>query len=175
MNKACLAIFSIMVSSTILSMESDIKKTSVDLNTIKSMCETLYRKVQADGFNPALLVGIARGGLVPLGLLAGETMFNNRNAISVNTASYDDTNRQGELKLLFPLHTEDYEAFKSLLLVDDVADTGETIEQVCRLLKEKLPNTTIKTATLFYKPKSKMKPDYHVTETTDWIIFPWEG
>lgn len=119
------------------------------------MCELLYRKVQDDGFKPALLVGIARGGLVPLGLLAGETMFNNRNAISVNTASYDDTNRQGELKLLFAVHTEDYEAFKSLLLVDDVADTGETIEQVCALLKEKLPNTTIKTATLFINRNQK--------------------
>jgi hypoxanthine phosphoribosyltransferase len=49
------------------------------------------------------------------------------------------------------------------------------LDFVIKLIKEALPNATIKTAVLFYKPKSKIKPDYYVEETTDWIVFPWEN
>jgi hypoxanthine phosphoribosyltransferase len=40
-------------------------------------------------------------------------------------------------------------------------------------VREKNPGQ-VRTATVFYKPHSKLKPDYFAGETSDWIIFPWE-
>jgi len=152
----------------------DVKKTHVGLEHIKSMCVAIHRQTQQDNFNPELLVGLSRGGLIPLALLAGEGMFNNRNVKTIPIASYDDVNNQKELKLLASVDTEDYKSFASILIVDDIADTGETLLYILELLKRDISPITIKVATLFYKKKSKLIPDYYVEETSDWIVFPWE-
>ena len=175
MNNAYAAIFSLLLSSSIMSMEPDIKKTCVDLEKIKSMCLGIYQQAQGDNFKPDLLVGIARGGLIPLGLLAGEPMLNNRNIVTISTESYNDAGQQLAIKLRVPIDLSPYQNAKSVLLIDDIADSGETIHFVHGLLEQCLRNAAIKTAVLFYKKKSKIKPDYYVEETTDWIVFPWEG
>lgn len=53
----------------------------------------------------------------------------------------------------------------TILVVDDIADTGRTLDGKQMLFP---------TATLFYKPRSIVKPTFYVRETTDWIVFPWE-
>jgi len=60
-----------------------------------------------------------------------------------------------------------------ILLFDDVADTGESLLFVKDYLHS-LGIENIKTATIFYKPHSKIKPDFFAGETSDWIIFPYE-
>ncbi len=174
MNRAYMIALSLGLSLAI-SLEAEVKKTYVSLDHIKSMCTDIYQQVQNDNFKPGLLLTMCRGGLIPTGLLAGEEMFNNRNVVTISIESYDDDNQQGELTLRFPAHLEDYANFNTILIIDDIADSGKTLEFVIKLLKEHLPNATIKTAVLFYKPKSKIKPDYYVEETTDWIVFPWEN
>jgi hypoxanthine phosphoribosyltransferase len=62
---------------------------------------------------------------------------------------------------------------ETILLFDDVADTGVSLKYV----KEYLEGRGVKkihTATLFYKPHSTIKPDYYGEETLAWIIFPYE-
>lgn len=53
----------------------------------------------------------------------------------------------------------------SVLIVDDIADTGVTLDGKQFLFP---------IATLFYKPRSIVKPTFYVEETSDWIVFPWE-
>lgn len=53
---------------------------------------------------------------------------------------------------------------KETLVVDDIADTGKTLNGYQEFI----------TATLFYKPRSIVKPTFYVRETTNWIVFPWE-
>src|SRR3989304_2951772 len=77
-------------------------KKHVDMETIERMCVSVHQQVKKDGFKPDLLVGLSRGGLVPLGYLAGEKMFNNRNTRTINLASYDDGGKQSEIRLLVP-------------------------------------------------------------------------
>ena len=60
-----------------------------------------------------------------------------------------------------------------VLVVDDVADTGTSLEFVVRRLKGKGARE-IRTATIAYKPRSRVKPDYFVYETDKWVVFPWE-
>lgn len=62
---------------------------------------------------------------------------------------------------------------ETLLLFDDVADTGETLEFVKKYLEGRGAKK-IYTAALFYKPHSCIKPDYFAAETIAWIIFPYE-
>jgi hypoxanthine phosphoribosyltransferase len=63
---------------------------------------------------------------------------------------------------------------RDVLLVDDVADTGSTLETaVEKILKPRNPRT-VRTATLLIKPWSKSKPDYTAASTDAWVVFPWE-
>ncbi len=64
-------------------------------------------------------------------------------------------------------------AGENILLFDDVADTGESLQFVKDYLRSKGING-VRTATLFYKPHSKIKPDYYGAETDTWIVFPYD-
>jgi len=165
----------ILLSSAIATeISHDTKKTYVSIEKIASMCSIVYQKIQNDKFAPELIIGISRGGLIPLGFLAGEQMFNNRTTRIISIRSYDDEGTQKKLNLIFPIHTEELKKFKSILVVDDIADSGKTLDYVITVLKNDLPTSTIKTATLFYKKRSVIQPDYYVEETRDWVVFPWE-
>ncbi|HUU88356.1 MAG TPA: hypothetical protein VMX17_11470 [Candidatus Glassbacteria bacterium] len=65
-----------------------------------------------------------------------------------------------ESDIYFPSYHSD-----TILVVDDIADTGKTLNGYHMLFP---------TATLFYKPRSVVKPTFYVRETTNWIVFPWE-
>ncbi len=62
---------------------------------------------------------------------------------------------------------------RKLLLIDDVADTGVSLDFALKYLDMKKP-AEIRVATLYYKPWSQFRPKYYVEETSDWIIFPHE-
>jgi hypoxanthine phosphoribosyltransferase len=62
---------------------------------------------------------------------------------------------------------------KDVLLVDDIADTGESLIATVEHLKEKNVRS-IFVATLVKKPQSKFIPDLFVAEMPEWVIFPWE-
>lgn len=161
-------------STSVSAQDLVIHKTYVSSEQIKEMCLTLYNKIKSDNFTPDFLVGLSRGGLVPLGFLAGEQMFDNRATKILNLKSYTKAGNQTELKVLLPMHLEDLKDAKSLLIIDDMVDSGKTLDYVYALFKRTFTNAVIKTATLFYKTSSKIKPDYYVQETEDWIVFPWE-
>lgn len=60
-----------------------------------------------------------------------------------------------------------------VLLFDDVADSGESLQFTIEYLREK-GVAEVTTATLFYKPQSVIRPDAYGAETSSWIIFPFE-
>ena len=169
-----LAIIFQMVGMDMAPKETEVKKRQVDIQTIQLMCALLHKKICIDNFTPELLVGLSRGGLIPLGFLAGEQMFNNRNTKIINIHSYNYDKRQAGINLIMLPHLEDITNFKSMLVIDDLVDTGRSIEYLIDLLKKNTKNPTIKIATLFYKPHSRIQPDYYIEETKDWIVFPWE-
>lgn len=63
---------------------------------------------------------------------------------------------------------------EKILLFDDVADSGGSLEFVQRHLQTKKPRL-ITTATLFYKPWSTFMPDYYGHKTDAWIAFPYDA
>ncbi|MDG1307903.1 MAG: phosphoribosyltransferase family protein [Porticoccaceae bacterium] len=67
----------------------------------------------------------------------------------------------------------------SLLIVDDVHDTGLSIQQANADLKRACKKNTpqIRIATPYYKPKNNKtnrSPDYYIHETEEWLVFPYE-
>lgn len=150
------------------------QKKVITADQIGSLCEQLYAQISADNFKPDLIIGLSRGGLVPLGYLSGETMFDMRNVITIGLKSYEKS-KQSDISIIFPLQQEVIKSAKSILVVDDLVDTGKTILFITKLLKEHNPHANIKVATLLYKPTSALcSPDYYVQETDQWIVFPWE-
>ena len=116
------------------------------------------------------IVAIARGGMTMAHML-GEYL-NIRHVYSVNAIGYDDTCKLDTLQIF---NLPDLKAAKKILIVDDIADSGETLREVTACLKKAYPATDFQTSTLFYKPeKSVVEPDYWVKETRDeWIDFFW--
>lgn len=62
---------------------------------------------------------------------------------------------------------------KKILLFDDVADSGESLIFASDYLLAQGAKE-VKTATLFFKERSAIRPDYYGTTTDAWIIFPFE-
>ena len=167
-------------SDNLINEESAVSKRYIDMETVKAMCTFVYEQAMHEPespFHPELIIGLSRGGLIPLGFLAGDGLFNNRHVKIISVASYSDHGKQGKLLVLESWGDEDFgylKKFNSILIVDDLVDSGRSLSFVLKMIQEHAPHATIKTAALFYKPCSIIKPDYCVQETTDWIVFPWE-
>lgn len=121
------------------------------------------------GYEPEILLSIARGG-VTLGHLMAQAM-NIRNLYSLNSIHYE-----GELKLesFNIFNIPDMSHAKRVLILDDIVDSGETMQEIFKILKEKFPDTEFKLATLFYKPTAVLQPDFTVKVADKWINFFWE-
>jgi hypoxanthine phosphoribosyltransferase len=129
----------------------------------------LYEKIRATGFQPDLIVGIARGGWIPARLIAD--FFHLKQTANMKVETYQMIGETDVEAKITQTITENIEG-KNVLIVDDVADSGATIQAVLDLLESKIPKE-IKTAMLYYKPRSSIIPDYYIHETTAWVVFSW--
>jgi len=129
---------------------------------------TLVKKL--DGKDYDAIVAIARGGLI-LSHSLGEAL-DIRNVQALRTELYDSSVKRDN----FILH--DYtalEGLKSVLVVDDISDSGETLQKVMQHLKSKNPEVVFESATLFYKTTSVYEPTFWVQDALEWIDFFWES
>ena len=120
-------------------------------------------------YEPDVLLAVARGGLTLSHLMA--QAMDMRNLYALNSIHYE-----GDLKLdTFNIfNIPDISHAKRVLIIDDIVDSGETMREIIKILKEKFPNVEFKLATIFYKKTAVIQPDYTVREATQWIDFFWE-
>ncbi|WP_320034468.1 phosphoribosyltransferase [Campylobacterota bacterium DY0563] len=120
-------------------------------------------------YEPDILLAIARGGLTLAHLMS--QALDMRNLYSLNSIHYE-----GELKLnsFNIFNIPDVSHAKRVLIIDDIVDSGETMEEILKLLAEKFPKVEFKLATIFYKKTACLQPDYAVKEAKGWIDFFWE-
>jgi hypothetical protein len=134
------------------------------------------------GFRPDLIVGIWRGG-TPVGIAVQEVMEYvgiNSDHIAIRTDSYSSIGERSRVKVHGLEYLERHLATgDKLLLVDDVFDTGLSIDGVLlemnSIYKDGLPEYRV--ATPYFKPannKTARKPDFYLYETADWLVFPHE-
>jgi len=122
-----------------------------------------------DEFNPEVILAIARGGLTLGHSLA--VALENRNLFTLNSIHYEDTNKLDTINIF---NVPDLSGYKKILLVDDIIDSGESMVEIKRELLGSYPDLEIKIATVFYKQKALLLPDFKVKEAHDWVEFFWD-
>jgi uncharacterized protein len=144
----------------------------------------LARLIVRSGLRPTFLVAMWRGG-APIGIAVQEVLEYHAievDHIAIRTSSYVGIDQQNKT---VRVHAVDYlvsrlSAEDQLLLIDDVFDSGRSLEAVIAELRRRcrrnLPEV-IRTATVYYKPsrnRSALVPDYYVHATDSWLVFPHE-
>jgi len=142
----------------------------------------LGARIIKDGFRPTIMIAIWRGG-VPMGIAIQEllTWYGiETDHIAIRTSSYSGIDgRAHEIRIHGMNYLiENCTREDSLLIVDDVFDTGLTIDAVIAHLHDKARLNTphdIRVAVPFYKPernRSSRVPDYYLHETARWLKYP---
>lgn len=114
------------------------------------------------------IVAIARGGL-SMALMLSE-YYDMREVYAINTIGYADTQKLDEVRVF---NIPDLKGAKKVLIVDDIVDSGDTLVEVLKVLKEQYMDTTFYSASIFYKPSASMEPNWWVKEAKEWIEFFW--
>ena len=155
--------------------------------TAQELLEDSFRvaaKVYEDGFRPQFIVGIWRGG-APIGIAVQEYFDFKKvetDHIAVRTSSYYGINQQSKEIKVHGLHyiIENANASDGLLIVDDVFDSGRSIDalikQLEKLTRKNMPQD-VRIACPWFKPQNNkvdIVPDYYVHESDEWLVFPHE-
>jgi hypoxanthine phosphoribosyltransferase len=118
-----------------------------------------------------MVVAIGRGGLVPARVLCDYLRIKDLTTIKVEHWGIAATPDE-KARIRFPLCADI--AKRRVLLVDDITDTGDTLEVSSAYLREFGPEE-IRTAVLIHKTAATFEPTYYVTKhrVWRWVIFPW--
>ncbi len=144
-------------------MQKEYYSYEIFLKDIKAL------KEQIEPFNPDTLLAVARGGLTLGHFLA--IAMENRQLFTINSIHYD---KECKLETVNIFNIPNLCKSKRVVVIDDIADSGETLKLILTQLKEKYPDIDFKVATLFFKPSSLIQPDFTIKEAKGWIDFFWE-
>lgn len=139
--------------------------------TICKQTEKLAQAIRKDGFKPDIMIAIARGGWVPARLLCDYIDFSHLASIRIEHYTAG-ANRHRDARLSIPLNIDI--SNQNVLLIDDVSDSGDTLDLAKKHLNEFTPHT-IRSAVLHHKTVSTFKPDYYAQKIIKWrwLIYPW--
>jgi hypoxanthine phosphoribosyltransferase len=131
---------------------------------------TLSQMVADDGYEPDMILGIARGGLLPAGAIGYALSI--KNVYTMNVEFYTGVDERLEVPRILPPAPDFVDlSHGKILVVDDVADTGHTLKSVEEFCEGKVGE--VRTACIYEKSHSVVKCDYVWKRTDQWINFPW--
>lgn len=157
-------------------LTEDGKHLYVSYDEYHNLCEKLAIKIHQSGWEFDTILCLARGGMRPGDILS--RIFDKPLAI-MSTSSYraEAGTVQGHLDIAHYITTPRGEIAGKVLLVDDLADSGLTLQKVIEMLRAKYKSVTeLRTAVLWTKGLSKFTADYSVEylPTNPWIHQPFE-
>jgi hypoxanthine phosphoribosyltransferase len=137
-----------------------------------SAVRDIAQQVVDSGYEPDIVLSIARGGLA-LGMGLGYAL-DVKNLSAVNVEFYTGVNERLEVPMMLPPTPAavDLTGMK-VLIADDVADTGKTLEIVHDFCEGHVAEA--RTAVIFEKPWTVINADYVYKKTDRWIDFPWSS
>jgi uncharacterized protein len=137
-----------------------------------SAARELAADVSADGFEPDLILAIARGGLFVAGALG--YALNVKNVAVINVEFYTGVDERLDVPVMLPPvpSTVDLSGAR-VLIADDVADTGATLRLVRDFCADHVADA--RCAVLYQKPHSTVDCEYVWRRTDRWIDFPWSA
>ena len=130
----------------------------------------LAKAIVDDGYEPDLILGIARGGLLVAGALSYAIGL--KNTFTMNVEFYTGVDERLPVPMILPpvpalVDLQD----ARMLIADDVADTGQTLALVKGFCAGQVGE--VRTAVLYEKPRTIVTCDYVWRRTELWIDFPW--
>lgn len=172
----------------LVEIEEEPTKLYVNLVELRTHSWQLAAKIIKDGFYPDFMIALWRGG-ASIGMFAHEGFkwFGLEvDHIAIRTSKYHGIDKASETVEVHNLGYVKNRVTKDtkLLIIDDIYDTGRSIEAVLRNLQIKLGEnmpTNFKIATVYYKPERNQTeriPDYYVdkcvVDKNTWVVFPHE-
>ncbi len=136
-------------------------------------CQELARKIKEAEYRPDIIIAIARGGYIPARLLCDLLDVNDLVSVQVlHWGKAAEVTTEAHVK--YPVNVD--MNGKKALIVDDIADTGESIIVAKKHITEKCKPDDVKVATMqWISPVCKIKPDFYVEDVREWVWYqyPW--
>ena len=154
-------------------MEGDFNCQLVSWEHINTLSRIVAKNMRMSGFQPDMIIGLARGGFVPSRNLAD--LLGVKDLVSIKVGHWGVTaTKDGKAELKYPIKID--LTGKKILIVDDITDTGDSMI-LAKDYVQSLGPAEIKTATLMHINHSKFVPDFYAEEIDKddwmWFIFPW--
>jgi hypoxanthine phosphoribosyltransferase len=160
-----------------------VKKRYISPSQLLEDAFALGWQVFESGFHPDLIVAVWRGG-TPVGIALHEfldLLGIKADHYAIRSVSYTGIGQRDEAVRVDGLDylVDRAPATQRLLLVDDVHDTGLSLQQIVTELRAACGADTpeIRLATPYFKPgnnRTGSAPDYFLHRTDDWLVFPHE-
>lgn len=130
---------------------------------------------------PEIIVGIMRGGMVPAVMLAHQFGVRDVRTVEVTHTAGDGINADKTQTPQYrnPASLGDLTG-RDVLLVDDIAGSGATLDRTRRILRALGPRRvrtavlTVNQANWHTAPGPDAQIDYIAQHCEGWVIFPWE-
>ncbi|HXG25564.1 MAG TPA: phosphoribosyltransferase family protein [Candidatus Binatia bacterium] len=147
-----------------------VEKDVVDWAKLETLVKQLAEQVRGEY---DVMLCITRGGLVPAGMLA--YLLGIRDILVAAVAFYDEHGQVADQPMFFQFPSDPLLHGKRVLIVDEVWDTGTTIQAVIERVR--MGGGIPTTAVLHYKPeRSKVRsvPDHFAVSTDAWVVYPFK-
>jgi hypoxanthine phosphoribosyltransferase len=132
----------------------------------------LAEAIHHDGYRPDVVLAISRGGLLIAGALA--YALGVKNTFTMNVEFYTGIDERLEAPLILPPVPDPVDLRAARVIVaDDVADTGATLQVVKDFCAGHVAEA--RCAVLYEKPHSLVASEYVWRRTDRWIVFPWSA
>jgi hypoxanthine phosphoribosyltransferase len=131
------------------------------------LCRALALRVARE-YEPEVVVGIARAGVVPAGVISS-ILRSDLYAMTISRRQgAEHVRERPEVLSAAPSQLRG----KRVLVVDEIATSGETLRLALAAVRDVGP-AEVRTATCFVRPQA-YRPDYFALETDQELIFPWD-
>ncbi|ADH65476.1 MULTISPECIES: phosphoribosyltransferase [Nocardiopsis] len=146
------------------------ERENLDYGLFGTAIRDLAHAIADDGFEPDMILSIARGGLFVAGGLG--YALDVKNLHVMNVEFYTGVGTTLDMPVMLPPVPNAVDlSSKRVLVADDVADTGRTLRLVHDFCAEHVAE--VRSAVIYEKPRSLVKCEYVWRHTDRWINFPW--
>ncbi len=152
-------------------MSDKIRYELISWAEVQRLCLKLAGMIRTSGYRPEIIIAIARGGYVPARLLCDHLDIMDLTSIKIEHY-LSLANKEEQATIRYPLCTDIKN--RRVLLVDDVNDSGDTLDVAIKHLQSFQP-AEIRTAVMHHKIVSHFSVDYYAGKIIKWrwIIYPW--
>ena len=152
-------------------MDTKVQCELVSWQQFYNLARRVVYLIHDSGFRPDIIIAIGRGGYMPARVIADFLQIMNLTSFKIE--HYIGAQKTPKAVIRYPLN-KDIDC-RTVLLVDDVCDSGDTFAVARQHLMEHLYPEEIRTAVMHYKKVSSYEPDYYARKIVKWrwIIYPW--